>query len=83
MKLKNIKVLAVSLVALGAAGALASCGSETGTTIVVWAPTEEQAVIDEVVKEYKHHNHRISTFKWVKSVSGLVPIFKLFVKGFD
>lgn len=52
MKLKNIKVLAVSLVALGAAGALASCGSETGTTIVVWAPTEEQAVIDEVVKEY-------------------------------
>ena len=41
MKLKNIKVLAVSLVALGAAGALASCGSETGTTSVVWAPTEE------------------------------------------
>ena len=38
---------------------------------------------DEIVKEYKHHNHRIGTFKRVKSVSGLVPIFKLLVKGFN
>ena len=38
---------------------------------------------DEIVKEYKHHNHRISAFKRVKAVSCLVPIFKLLVKGFD
>ena len=38
---------------------------------------------DEIVKENKHHNHRISTFKRIKAVSGLVPIFKLLVKSFD
>ena len=38
---------------------------------------------DEIVKEYKHHNHRIDTFKRVESVSAFVPIFKLLVKGFN
>ena len=38
---------------------------------------------DEIEKEYKHHNHRISAFKRVKAVSCLVPIFELLVKGFD
>ena len=38
---------------------------------------------DEIEKEYKHHNHRISAFKRVKAVPCLVPIFKLLVKGFD
>ena len=38
---------------------------------------------DEVVEEYKHHNYRISAFKGVKTVSDIVPIFKLFVKGFN
>ena len=38
---------------------------------------------DEIVKEYKHHNHRICTFKRVKAISGFVPILKLLVKGFD
>ncbi len=53
MKLKNIKLIAVSLVALGAAGGLASCSSGTSTTkIVVWAPSEEEAVIKEVVDKY-------------------------------
>ena len=38
---------------------------------------------DEVVEEYKHHNYRIIAFKGVKTVSNIVPIFKLFVKGFN
>ena len=38
---------------------------------------------DEIVKENKHHNHRIGTFKGIKAVPGLVPIFKLFVKSFN
>ena len=38
---------------------------------------------DEIEKEYKHHNHRINTFKRVKTISCLVPIFKLLVKGFN
>ena len=38
---------------------------------------------DEIAKEYKHRNHRISAFKRVKAISRLVPIFKLLVKGFN
>ena len=38
---------------------------------------------DEVVKEHKHHNHRICTVKGVKAVSGFVPILELLVKGLD
>ena len=38
---------------------------------------------DEIVKEYKHHNHRIGAFKGIKAISGLIPIFKLLVEGFN
>ena len=38
---------------------------------------------DEVVKEHKHHNHRICAVKGVKAVSGFVPILELLVKGLD
>ena len=38
---------------------------------------------NEVVKENKHHNHTVRTFKGIKAVTSFIPVFELFVKSFN
>ncbi len=49
---KSIKLLSASVLAFGALVGVASCGGSTGEGIMIWAPSEEQAVIKSVIDDY-------------------------------
>lgn len=72
---KNLKLLATSLLAVVGVAGLAGCNPQGPTTekeIVVWAPGEEEPVINAIVEEYnKTSNEKIKiAFKNVQEGDG-------------
>ena len=49
---KSIKLLSASVIAFGALVGIASCGGSADEGIMIWAPSEEQAVISSIIDDY-------------------------------
>lgn len=49
---RNFKLLSASILAASALVGMASCGGDSESGIMIWAPSEEQAVIKAVIDEY-------------------------------